>query len=457
MTSTSPDRPPDSDTAGETIEQAIIRERPQVRAVWHRMWPYDRRRVLARLDHRLVEGATGEPWDALRPDQRPPQGDWAVWVLLAGRGFGKTRAGVDWLLGLAAAPPPKRLALVAPSLDAVRSVMVEGESGLLARAPAAAGLSFEPSRRRLAWANGSQALLFSGGEPDSLRGHQFHAAWGDEAAHWPAGEAVLANLRLALRLGPSPQLALTTTPRAKAWLKALMAEPGVETSRGRSQANRSNLPERFIAMMEARYGGTALGRQELDGEIVEDMPGALWTRALIEAARGAPPAEFVRIVLGVDPPAGAGTCGIIVAARDAAGRAWLLADASVDADADGWARAVVAAAGEWDADLVVAECNNGGDMVKSMLKSVSSALPVRPVRASHGKVTRAEPVASLYREGRVRHAAAFPALEEQLCGLLQNGIYAGPGRSPDRADAAVWALWALLLEGPAGTPGVRGF
>jgi phage terminase large subunit-like protein len=432
---------------------------PEARARWQRLWPADRQRVRQTLRQALIETAIGEPWDALRPDQRPPAGDWAIWLLLAGRGFGKTRAGAEWLLALAAEPPPKRLALIGASYEAARAVMVDGESGLLARAPRDAGLSYEPSRRRLAWANGSQALIFSGGEPDALRGHQFNAAWGDELAHWPAGEAVLANLRLALRLGVSPRLLLTTTPRPRAWLKALMAEDGVVVTRGRTHANRANLPAQFIAAIERRYGGTAIARQELDGEIVEDLPGALWTRALLDAARGTPPAAFVRVVVGVDPPAGAeGVCGIVVAARDDLGRAWLLADGSVaGAGPNGWARAVVQAARQWQADLVVAEGNNGGAMVTALLKSVEAGLPVRLVHAAHGKVARAEPVASLYREGRVRHAGAFPALEDQLCGLLESGVYAGPGASPDRADAAVWALWALLLDGVQGQARVRGF
>lgn len=380
-----------------------------------------------------------------------------MWVILAGRGFGKTRTGAEWVHDVAEEAPGRRVALIAPTLETGRAVMIDGASGLLACQRELA-LLFEPGLRRLVWANGSEARLFSGGEPDSLRGGEFDAAWGDEAAHWPEGEATLMNLRLGLRLGATPRLLLTTTPRPHGWLKRLLAEPDVHVTRGRTRDNGYNLPPGFVAAAEARWGGTAVGRQELYGEIVDDLPGALWTRALLDKGRGEAPADLGRVVVGVDPPAGAdGICGIVVAGLDAGGRAWLLADASVEgAGPNDWARAVVAAAHDWRADRVIAEGNNGGVMVTALLKSVDAALPVRLVHATRGKVARAEPVASLYTEGKVGHAGRFPALEDQLCGLLASGVYAGPGNSPDRADAAVWALWALLLEGGAGTPRLRG-
>ena len=396
-----------------------------------------------------------EPWDALRPEQRPPSGDWAIWALLAGRGFGKTRAGADWVIGLAGLPET-RIALIGANLDAARQVMVEGETGLLARG--GGSLVFEPSRRRLAWPNGSEARLFSGSDADSLRGPQFHAAWGDEAAHWSEGEAVLTNLRMGLRLGEHPRLLLTTTPRPRAWLKALIAEPGVVVTRGRTHDNTANLPQLFINAMIRRYRGTLIGRQELDGELIEDLAGALWTRRLIEACRVTAAPPLGRVVIGVDPPAGAerGVCGIVVAGLTGRGDAVVLADASVGGiGPNGWGRAVVEAYGRHEADMVIVEVNNGGDMVAAILKSISATLPVVPVRASRGKVARAEPVASLYREGRVNHAGTFVDLEDQLCGLLESGVYAGPGASPDRADALVWALTALLLGPGPVRPGVR--
>ncbi len=395
----------------------------------------------------------------LRPAQTPPKGDWTIWAILAGRGFGKTRAGAEWVLELAQTGR-MRIALVAPSLEAARAVMVEGESGLLARAAPEAGLAFRPSLHQLEWGNGSIARLYSGGEPDGLRGGQFDYAWGDEFAHWPRAEATLLNLRLATRLGAHPRMMLTTTPLPLPWLKALLAEPGVVVTRGRMADNDRNLPGSFLATLQARFGGTALGRQEIDGEIIESLEGALWSRTLLEQQRRGDLPPMVRTVVGVDPPAGgkAAVCGIIVAGIDAEGFAWVIEDASVEGPRpEIWARAVVAAFERHMADRVVAEINNGGDMVTALLKSVDAALPVLPVRASKGKVARAEPVASLYGEGRVFHNGSFAALEDQLCGLMLNGNYDGPGGSPDRADALVWAVSALLLGQLRSEPTVRGF
>ncbi|MFZ4687713.1 MAG: DNA-packaging protein [Polymorphobacter sp.] len=394
----------------------------------------------------------------LRPAQLPPEGDWTIWAILAGRGFGKTRAGAEWIHALAT-ETPRRFALVATNLDIARAVMVEGESGLLARVPPGGDVTFVPSLKQLTWANGSQARLFSGGEPDSLRGGQFDFAWGDEFAHWPRAEAALVNLRMATRLGAQPRLLLTTTPLPRAWLKALLAEPGVAVTRGAMHDNAENLPPHLIDMLTRRYGGTAIGRQELGGEIIEDLTGALWTRALFERHRRADVPDCTRIIIGVDPPAGGaqGVCGIVAVGLAADGRGHVLADASVaGVRPENWARAVVTAAERWGADRVIAEVNNGGDMVTSVLRAIDTALPVLSVRASRGKVARAEPVASLYGEGRVCHVGAFPALEDQLCGFMASGVYAGPGGSPDRADALVWALTALMLGDRMAQPGVRG-
>ena len=284
-------------------------------------------------------------------------------------------------------------------------------------------------------------------------------AWGDEFAHWPRAEATLTNLRLATRLGVQPQLLLTTTPLPTEWLRRLLDEPGVAVTRGRMTDNAANLPAGFMAAMTRRYGGTVTGRQEMDGEIVSDLAGALWTRGLIEKCRGAPVAGIGRVVVGVDPPAGGanGVCGIVVVGMGSDGLGYVLADASVaGVRPEGWARAVVTAADVWQADKVIAEVNNGGDMVTALLKTVDSDLPVLAVRAAKGKAARAEPIASLYGEGKVFHAGMFPALEDQLCGSMASGAYMGPGSSPDRADALVWALWGLMLGTKARVPGVRG-
>lgn len=392
----------------------------------------------------------------VRGPQKPPPGDWTTWLILAGRGFGKTATGAAFIDALATECPGARIALIAATAADARSVMVEGEAGLLARNP---GIGFAPARRRLDWPGGSSAMLYSAADSEQVRGPSFHFAWGDEAAHWDRGEAVLANLRMALRLGDHPRLLLTTTPRPLRWLKALSVAPGVVTTRGRTADNAANLPGSFIDGLTRDYGGTARGRQELDGEFVDAVEGALWSRDGLEACRiGAPPV-CVRVVVAVDPPAGAGpradACGIVVAGLDAKGRGIVLADRSVQGlQPAGWARAVVAAADEFDADLVIAEANNGGAMVTHTLRGVDSSLNVRAVHASAGKVARAEPVAALYDAGRVSHAGVFPELEDELCALGHGGAWDGPG-SPDRADALVWALTELMLGKRRAEPGVR--
>ncbi len=422
--------------------------------VFRALDPALRRRVLRQFGEDLLLAALSGS-ESLREPQRPPPGDWGIWVILAGRGFGKTHAGAEWVHGTAT-QGVRRIALVAPTLDVARAVMVEGESGLLARVPPGASLTWQPHAKRLVWNNGSEARLFSGADPDGLRGGQFDAAWGDEFAHWARGEDAVMNLRMATRLGTAPRLLLTTTPLPLRWLKALIAEPGVVLTRGATQDNHAHLPAAFLNRLERRFGGTATGRQELAGEILDEIDGALWTRALIERQRIAQVPPLARVVVGVDPPADGGTCGIVVAALGQDGAAYVVHDASVTAQRpENWARAVVAAADQWQADRVVAEINQGGSMVTALLKSVDAALPVQPVRASRGKVARAEPVAALYGEGRVFHAGVFPALEDELCGLTADGRYVGAGSSPDRADACVWALTALMLGQRAALPGVR--
>lgn len=386
-----------------------------------------------------------------REDQCPPAGDWHVWMLLAGRGFGKTRTGAEWVRAFAEATPGARIALVAASLHEARQVMVEGESGLLAIAPEARRPDYESSLRRLTWPNGAVATLYSAAEPDSLRGPEHEAAWCDEIAKWPQGEAAWDNLMLTMRIGAQPQVVATTTPRGVPLVRRLMKEAGVAVTRGTTASNRLNLSPRWQATMVAIYGGTRLGRQELDGDLLEDVEGALWSRELIERCRVDADAvgKPVRVVIGVDPPASArgDACGIVVAALLRDGRLAVVEDASVARAAPAvWAQAVAAAAARWGAERVVAESNMGGDMVAETLAQADAWLPVRAVHASVGKARRAEPVALAYERGRVVHAGAFAELEDQLCGLQIGGGYAGPGRSPDRVDACVWAL-AALLEG----------
>ncbi|HEX8445116.1 MAG TPA: terminase family protein [Sphingomonas sp.] len=400
-------------------------------------------------------------WDLwARPGQRAPTGDWRIWLMLGGRGFGKTRAGAEWVRAQVEATPGVQVALVGATYAEARAVMVEGESGLLAIAPPPVRPVWEPSLRRLRWPGGGQAFVYSAAEPEALRGPQHHAAWADEIAKWKDGDAAWDNLMMGLRLGQDPRTVATTTPRPVPLVRRLVAMPGVVVTRGRTADNRANLADSFVATMDALYGGTRLGRQELDGELIEEIEGALWSRALIEACRRTRALPSVRTVVAVDPPAGAGAgsdaCGIVAVALGADGIAQVIADASVQgATPDGWARAVADCAARHGADRVVAEANNGGAMVEAVLRAANQGLPVKLVHASRGKVARAEPVAALYEAGRAVHVGAFPQLEDELAGLLSGGCYVGPGRSPDRADALVWAMTELMLGRGVGMPGLR--
>ena len=400
-----------------------------------------------------------------RPNQLPPEGDWRVWMIMAGRGFGKTRAGAEWVRAIAENHPQARIALVSASLAEARAVMVEGESGLLAICPPDQQPIFEPSLRRVRFANGAQAQLFSAAEPETLRGPQHSHAWCDEIGKWPLSHdramQCWNNLLLGLRLGDDPRIAVTTTPRAVPLVQRLIgqaADGSAQIARGSTFDNAGNLPMRFLDAIESEFAGSQLARQEIAGELLEDIEGALWTRSLLEQVResGALP-QHRRVVVAVDPPASANgdECGVIVAALGADGIGRVLADCSVkDAAPAEWAQRVAAAARDWRADRVVAEANQGGAMVESVLRAADRALPVKLVHASRGKIARAEPVAALYAARRVRHVGMFARLEDQLCGLLVGGSYAGPGRSPDRADALVWGLSELML-GRRGEPSVR--
>ena len=419
----------------------------------------------------------------------------APWLILAGRGFGKTRAGAEWVSELARQSGDLRIALVGATLEDARKVMVTGRSGLLAVARTGEALRFAATEGVVRFPSGAEAFLYSGACPEKLRGPEHHFAWCDEIAKWRHQEAAWDNLSLGLRLGETPRALVTTTPRGSSPLLARLvagAEAAGTLCTGR-MADNLNLPAAFVAAMEAAYRGTRKGREELDGVLVLEAEGALWTRALIESCRchpsplmgegrvgvassetpggshGPPHPQSLpikgrealrRIVIGVDPPASAegDACGIVACGVDRDGTGWVLGDHSVRGlSPEGWAGAVVAAAEAWGAGCVIVEKNQGGDMVKAVLKAADAALPVRPVFARFGKGDRAEPVAMLFESGRVKLAGAFPALEDELCGLVRGGGYAGPGRSPDRADACVWALSELLLGRAGDGPRVRGF
>jgi phage terminase large subunit-like protein len=425
------------------------------------------RRILIKEMDQTQRNSFDYMWEyRARREQLPPPGDWRVWMIMAGRGFGKTRAGAEWVRMIADVHPDARIALISSSLAEARAVMIEGESGLMAIVDPGRRPVYEPSLHRIRFPNGAQAQLFSAAEPEGLRGPQHSHAWCDEIGKWPLSHERATrcwdNLLLGLRLGSDPRIAVTTTPRAVPLVQRLVgqAEAGGEVviTRGTTGDNTEHLAKRFIEAIASEFTGTQLERQEIGGELLEDIEGALWTRSLLEQARedGAV-AEPARVVVAVDPPASAGgdECGIIVAALGTDGIARVLADCSIGGAAPAqWAQRVADAAREWNADRVVAEANQGGAMVDSVLRAADRALPVKLVHASRGKIARAEPVAALYAAGRVRHVGVFARLEDQLCGLLTGGTYAGPGRSPDRADAAVWALTELLL-GRTASPSVR--
>ncbi|WP_176439141.1 DNA-packaging protein [Puniceibacterium sediminis] len=391
--------------------------------------------------------------------QLSPEGDWRSWVILGGRGAGKTRAGAEWVRAQVEGSRPldagrcKRVALVGETLAQVREVMIFGESGILACSPPDRRPVWSATRKTLRWPNGAEAMAFSAHDPEALRGPQFDAAWVDELAKWKKGQDTWDMLQFGLRLGESPQVCATTTPRNVGVLKALLASPSTVVTRASTEANKANLAESFMEEVRARYDGTRLGRQELDGILMEDVEGAMWTRASLEALRVEDLPEFDRIVVAVDPPVtgkvGSDECGIIVVGAQTNGppqdwRAVVLDDCSVQGVGPlGWAHAAVRAMEKWGADRLVAEVNQGGDMVETVLRQVDAMLPVTKVHAAKGKVARAEPVAALYEQGRVGHLRGLGLLEDQMCRMSQQG-YAGKG-SPDRVDALVWALSDLLI------------
>jgi phage terminase large subunit-like protein len=329
--------------------------------------------------------------------------------------------------------------------------MVHGPSGLVATAPWAERPRWKPSLRRLEWPSGAVAHAFSAEDPDSLRGPQFEAAWADEVGKWRYPQETWDMLQFGLRLGERPRQVVTTTPRPIPLIRRLLEDPSVVVTRAGTADNAENLAPSFLKQVTARYGGTALGRQELDGELIEDRPGALWTREAIEAARVAAAPPLSRIVVAVDPPAssgrGASACGIVAAGVDAAGIGYVLADATVSGvEPEAWAARAVGLYRAFKADALVAEVNQGGAMVAAVVRLVDPAVPVTTVVATRGKHARAEPVSALYGQGRVRHAGAFPALEDEMCDFSPTGL--SGGRSPDRLDALVWALTHLMLEPP---------
>jgi len=442
-------------------------------ASWHDAWNVLSPITQAKLFFQLLPGLTPElvrlveqEWTVFgRPDQKPRRRPpWSTWLVLGGRGAGKTRTGAEWIKGMAlglspvAAEPTGRIALVGETQAQVRDVMIEGVSGLLAIHHRWERPVWSPSRRRLEWGNGAVAQVFTAEDPEGLRGPQFGAAWCDELAKWPNLQETWDMLQLGLRLGSRPRQVVTTTPRPLRLIKRLLEDPDVAVSRATMRANRFNLAQSFIASVEQAYGGTRLGRQELCGEIVEESADALWSRELLDSCRELKAPALTRLVVAVDPPASsskrADSCGLVAAGVDRDGIGHVLADATLSgARPHEWAQCAVALYRRLEADALIVEVNQGGEMVGSVIREVDPGVPVTPVRALRGKFLRAEPVAALYAQGRVRHAGAFPALEDEMCDFGPKGL--GSGRSPDRLDALVWALTHLML-GPKGRPRVRG-
>ncbi len=441
----------------------------RVARLWHDWISWARLDQLPREIARALaaEPAAGEQF----PAAEPPGGDqdsgatdtWRTWLVLGGRGSGKTRAGAEWVRAQALGLEPlantaiARIALIGETMAEVRAVMVEGVSGLLAVHAPHERPVYEASKRQLTWSNGAIAQLFSAEEPDGLRGPQFGAAWCDELAKWRYADKTWDMLQFALRLGQRPRQVVTTTPRPIALLKRLLADAATAVSRSRTLDNFANLAPGFIEQMRARYGASTLGRQELDGEIVEDRADALWRRTDIERVRIAELPALKRIVVAVDPPVTSGAkadaCGIVVAGVDAGGRGYVLADRTIAGHAPlVWAKAAVSALAEFEADRIVAEVNQGGDLVEGVIRQIDQDVPIRKVRATRGKWIRAEPVAALYERGMVSHVGTFAALEDQMCDFGPAGL--SGGRSPDRLDALVWALTDLMLT-KSGEPKIR--
>lgn len=429
---------------------------------------------LSKLDDLTDEEAddllhTWELWarpNQLEPDPILPNGEtWVTWLILAGRGFGKTRCGAETVIKWVREGHCKRIALVAEDSADARDVMVEGESGILACSPRDFKPKYEPSKRRLTWPNGAVATLFSAEDYDSLRGPQFDGAWCDELCKWRYAQEAWDNLQFGLRLGEHPKQIVTTTPKPIRLLKDIILRSDTAITKGTTMENLVNLAPPFRKAVVDKYAGTRIGRQELNAEILDDVPGALWSRAMIEEARLRPvdsmtPIQlphFLRVVVAVDPPSSIGEsaaeCGITVTAKDSQGHGYVLEDLSVAGSPEEWGRVAVQAYDEWDADLIVYEANQGGEMVAAVLRGAAKSLkddglrtadfiPLKPVHATRGKVVRAEPVSQLYEQKKIHHVGTFAELEDQLCEYTPDGSM---GYSPDRMDSLVWGFTELLV------------
>lgn len=404
-----------------------------------------RRELLASLSDKEAEALLYD-WDFwARPSQQIPDGDWLGWLMLCGRGFGKTKTGAETTRRYVELGTYERIALIAPTAADARDVMIEGESGILSVSPPWFRPDYEPSKRRLTWPNGAIATAFSADEPDRLRGPQHDFIWADEPRSWRYPGAWDMAM-FGLRLGRNPRWIATTTPNRTALIRKMLATPKLHLSRGSTYENRDNLAEAFFSNIAAQYEGTSLGRQELYADLLEDVEGSLWKQAMFagEGFRPAVAPQMKRIVVAIDPAItsteSSNETGIVVAGLGMDDHGYVLEDKTLRASPRGWASQAITAYEAWGADRIVVEANQGGEMVTGTLTAIDDRLSIRAVHASRGKLTRAEPVVALYEKGQVHHVGAFEQLEDQMTSYV-------PGEpSPDRMDALVWALTDLMLS-----------
>lgn len=412
---------------------------------------------------------TWELWarpNQLEPDRVLDSGElWTTWLILAGRGFGKTRCGAETIIKWVRNGECKHIALIAQDSADARDVMVEGESGIIACSPRDFMPKYEPSKRRLTWPNGARATLFSAEDFDSLRGPQFDGAWCDELCKWRYAREAWDNLQFGLRLGEHPRQIVTTTPRPMKLLKEIILRSDTAITKGSTMENLANLAPPFRKAVIEKYEGTRIGRQELNAELLDDTPGALWNRTMLDELRITPVdnmtpvrlPDFVRVLVAVDPQKEAGEAaaetGIMVVGKTADGQGYLLEDLSINGTPEEWGRAAVRAYDDWAADKIVYEANQGGEMVAAVLRSAAKSLkedkertadfvPLKAVHATRGKYVRAEPISQLYEQKKVHHVGFFPELEDQLCEYTPDG---NMGYSPDRMDALVWGFTELMV------------
>ena len=412
--------------------------------------PADRQAILESLTEAQAEELIWDWRFWARQNQVAPDGDWQTWLALAGRGFGKTEAGAQWIRERVN-NGARSIALVAETQKDLEEVMV---ARLVAIHPPKEAPTVRYKPVRLIWPNGAVALGYNGTEPNQLRGPEFDTAWVDELAKYRYARETWDMLQFTMRSGDDPRVFVTTTPRPIPVLREILSDATTVVTRGSTFDNAANLPSQFLTRLKTRYEGTRLGRQELNAELLDDIPGALWTRDCIDEARVASAPQMQRVVVAIDPSGTSGNdngdeVGIVVAGRGHDGRAYVLADRTTDLGPNGWGRRAVEAYKEFRADRIIGEKNFGGDMVRFVIQTADKLVSYKDVTASRGKTVRAEPIAALYEQGRVSHVGAFPELEDQLCGFTAT-CYLGDG-SPDRADALVWALTELMLGRGSGS------